>query len=96
MPAGESQGLGALVRYMMRSPVSLSRLRFSPGAHEVVYAPKGGHDEPEPTEGERIDAMEFVARVLVQIPDPRGHLVPLLRRLLERHSRQAQEGRHAG
>jgi len=27
------------------------------------------------TEGERIDAMEFVARVLVQIPDPRRHLV---------------------
>ena len=65
----------ALVRYMMRSPVSLSRLRFSPGSHEVVYARKGGHDEPEQTEGERIDAMDFVARVLVQIPDPRRHLV---------------------
>jgi hypothetical protein len=34
-----------------------------------------GHDDIEPTEGERIDAMEFVARVLVQIPDPRRHLV---------------------
>jgi hypothetical protein len=32
--------------------------------------PKVGHDDIEPTEGERIDAMEFVARVLVQIPDP--------------------------
>jgi hypothetical protein len=75
VPAGESQGLEALVRYMMRSPVSLSRLRFTPGSHEVVYARKGGHDEPEQTEGERIDAMEFVARVLVQIPDPRRHSV---------------------
>ena len=37
--------------------------------------PKAGHDDIEPTEGERIDAMEFVARVLVQIPDPRRHLV---------------------
>ena len=37
--------------------------------------PKGGHDEPEPSQGERIDAMEFVARVLAQIPDPRRHLV---------------------
>ncbi len=53
---------------MMRPPVSLSRLRFTPGSHEVVYVPKGGLDEPEPTEGDRIDAMEFVARVLVQIP----------------------------
>jgi hypothetical protein len=75
VPAGDSQGLQALVRYMMRPPVSLSRLRFTPGSHEVVYARKQGHDEPEPTEGERIDALEFVARVLVQIPDPRRHLV---------------------
>jgi len=60
---------------MMRPPVSLSRLRFTPGSHEVVYARKGGHDEPELTEDERIDAMDFVARVLVQIPDPRRHSV---------------------
>jgi hypothetical protein len=65
----------ALVRYMMRPPVSLSRLSFTPGSHEVVYVPKRGHDDIEATEGERIDAMEFVARVLVQIPDPRRHLV---------------------
>ena len=65
----------ALVRYMMRPPVSLSRLHFTPGSHEVVYVPKAGHDGSEPTEAERIDAMEFVARVLVQIPDPRRHLV---------------------
>ena len=60
---------------MMRPPVSLSRLRFTPGSHEVVYARKNGHDEPEQSEGESIDAMEFVARVLAQIPDPRRHSV---------------------
>ena len=65
----------ALVRYMMRPPVSLSRLHFTSGSHEVVYLPKAGHDDIEPTEGERIDAMESVARVRVQIPDPRRHLV---------------------
>jgi Putative transposase len=75
VPPGDSRGLEALVRYMMRPPVSLSRLSFTPGSHEVVYARKGGHDELEPTEGERIDAMEFVARTLVQIPDPRRHSV---------------------
>ena len=63
------------MRYMSRSPVSLKRLRFAPGAKEVVYTRKGGHDAPEPTDDERIDAEEFVARVLVQIPDPRRHLV---------------------
>ena len=65
----------ALVRYMMRSPVSLSRLRFIPGAEQVVCARKGGHDASEPGEDERVDADECVARVLVQIPDPRRHLV---------------------
>jgi hypothetical protein len=65
----------ALVRYMMRSPVSLRRLSFTPGAEEVAYARKGGHDAPEAAEDEKIDAEEFVARVLVQIPDPRRHLV---------------------
>ena len=68
VPAGDRQGLEA------RSPVSLSRLRFTPGSPEVVYLHKGGHDEIEPTEGERVDAMEFVARVLAQIPDARRHL----------------------
>ena len=65
----------ALVRYMSRSPVSLKRLRFAPGAKEVVYMGKGRHDAAEPTNDEKIDAEEFVARVLVQIPDPRRHLV---------------------
>jgi hypothetical protein len=65
----------ALVRYMSRSPVSLKRLRFAPGAKEVVYTRKGRHDAAEPTNDEKIDAEEFVAPVLVQIPDPRRHLV---------------------
>jgi hypothetical protein len=72
---GDGRDFEALVRYMMRSPVSLTRLRFTPGAKEVVYARKGGHDATEPGDEERIDADEFVARVLVQIPDPRRHLV---------------------
>jgi serine/threonine-protein kinase len=48
--------------------VSLARLHFNAGANEVVYVPKVGHNGSEP-EQERIDAMEFVARVLMQIPD---------------------------
>ena len=32
-------------------------------------------DASEPGEDERVDADEFVARVLVQLPDPRRHLV---------------------
>ena len=59
--ADASHGLECLVRYMMRPPVSLSRLRFTPGSSEVVYTGKGGHGETEAVEGEQIDAMEFVA-----------------------------------
>jgi hypothetical protein len=72
---GVQREFEALVRYMMRPPVSLGRLHFTPGSHEVLYVPKAGHDDIQPTAGERIDAMEFVARVLVQIPAPRRHLV---------------------
>jgi len=72
---GDSRDFEALVRDTMRSPVSLPRLRFTPGAKEVVYTRKCGRDAEEATEGERIDAEEFVARALVQIPDSRRHLV---------------------
>jgi hypothetical protein len=40
------------------------RANFHPHVHAL-----------EPGEDERVDADEFVARVLVQIPDPRRHLV---------------------
>ena len=75
---------------MMRSPVSLTRLRFTPGAKEVVYARKGGHDASEPGVDERVDAEEFVARVLVQIPDPRRHVV----RYYGAYSNRARGQRH--
>jgi hypothetical protein len=32
----------ALARYMVRSPVSLSRLRFTPSLEQLVYPRKGG------------------------------------------------------
>jgi hypothetical protein len=49
---GDGRGFEALVRYMMRSQVSLTRLRFTPGAKEVVYARRGGHDARQPEEDE--------------------------------------------
>lgn len=73
MPYVDEGAAGKLFRHKVLA--LLSRLHFTPGAHEVVCTPKVGHDDIEPTEGERIDAMELVARVLVQIPDPRRHTV---------------------
>jgi hypothetical protein len=95
VPAGESQGLEALVRYMMRSPVSLSRLRLTPGSHEVLYARKRRHDQLEPTESERIDAMEFCGPGPRADPGPKAPFGPLLRRLLQRGPGQAPQGRGA-
>ena len=59
----------------MRPPVSLARLRLLPGGREVLHFPRGGDEGPRPMPPERIDAMEYVARVLAQIPPPRRHLV---------------------
>jgi hypothetical protein len=60
---------------MMRPPVSLARLQLLPGSDQVLHFPKGGGDDPGSPRPERFDAMEYVARVLAQIPPPRKHLV---------------------
>ena len=59
----------------MRPPVSLARLKLLPGRDEVLHFPKGSGDDPGSATPERIDSMEYVARVLAQIPPPRKHLV---------------------
>ncbi len=71
--AGDASGLEALARYLMCSPVSLSRMQLDAGRGEVVYAHKNGHDSHAEQGEERVDAMEFIARLLVQIPEPRRH-----------------------
>src|SRR5918996_4695201 len=72
---GDHQAVEALTRYMMRPPVSLARLRLLPGQDQVLHFPKGSGDDPGSARPERVDALEYVARVLAQIPPPRKHLV---------------------
>ena len=62
---------------MLRSPVSLSRMQWSPGSPHVLYAPKNSHDDPRELlpRLEKIDALEFLSRVITQIPEPRRHLL---------------------
>jgi len=77
IPAGEKNTLEKVARYMLRSPVSLSRLQWTRAAAHVLYAPKTSHDDPSELfpRLEKIDALEFLARVITQIPEPRRHLL---------------------
>ena len=62
-------------RYILRPPLSLDRMSWEGiepglgGAAEVVYRAKDG------SRSERIDAMDFVARVLMHAAEPRLHTV---------------------
>ncbi len=77
IPAGERKTLENVARYMLRSPVSLSRMQWSPASPHVLYAPKSSHhDQIELLPPlQKIDAPEFLARIITQIPEPRRHLL---------------------
>jgi len=68
----DETGLESVARYMLRSPVSLQRLHFLPDTQQVLYQAKRGEER---NTLEPIDPMEFVARVLIHIPDPNKHSV---------------------
>ena len=66
-----------LARYIMRPPISLERVQWG-GEGVVHYRAKGGHDGrtlPAGDTAEAFDPAEFVARVIMHIPEPRRHLV---------------------
>jgi hypothetical protein len=68
-PSDEA-GLQTLAFYLLRAPVSLQRLRYEPNTGKVLYREKSNRNTPE-----ILDPMEFIARLLVHIPDPSKHLV---------------------
>jgi hypothetical protein len=66
-----------LARYIMRPPISLERIGWG-GEGEVLYRTKGGHDGRAGGLGDQAEAFdpaEFLARVIMHIPEPRRHLV---------------------
>lgn len=73
----DGPALECLARYIMRPPISLERVQWS-GDGEVSYRPKGGHDGRAHQPGdaaEVFDPAEFLARVIMHIPEPSRHLV---------------------
>jgi len=87
VPAGDGRALEALARYGLRNPVSLARLRWEPGSATITYLPRPGHDDEK---AETLDALDFLARLLAHVPDPRRHLLHYYGRLLERRARQTE------
>ena len=73
----DQPGVERLARYIMRPPISLERVQWG-GEGVVHYRAKGGHDGrtmPAGDIAEAFDPAEFVARVIMHIPEPRRHLV---------------------
>ena len=68
----DTEGLHRLACYLQRAPVNLSRLRYHPESGLLIYEPKAGHDADD---SEPIDPLDFIARVLIHIPEPKKHLV---------------------
>ncbi|HXV61769.1 MAG TPA: transposase [Vicinamibacteria bacterium] len=68
----DTEGLHKLACYLMRAPVNLSRLRFDRDSGLLVFEPKPGHELDDEA---LTDPLEFLARVLVHIPEPNKHLV---------------------
>jgi len=72
----DTTGLERLCRYLLRCPVSLERIHWTPGAKTLFYQSKQhANDDPlfSHPKGETLDVFEFTARVLNQIPEPRTH-----------------------
>jgi hypothetical protein len=66
----DTQGLERLCRYLLRCPVSLSRIHWTPGAKTLFYESKQHSDDGllfSHPKGETLDIFEFIARVLTQI-----------------------------
>ena len=61
IPAGESNTLEKVARHMLRSPVGLPRLQWSPCFRHVLYAPKTSHEDPSElfSRLQKIDALDF-------------------------------------
>ncbi len=69
----DTEGLHRLACYLQRPPVNLTRLHHHPESWLIVYEPKHGDDAD--TEVELMEPLEFLARVLIHIPQPNRHLV---------------------
>ena len=69
----DGKSMERMAGYILKPPLSLARMTYADGADEVVYERKGSKGQPGPEE--RFDPLDFLARVIAHIPEPRSHLV---------------------
>ena len=69
--AGDPEATERLARYLMRPPLSLERMSLDEQGC-VLYQPKPSR-RFEPTR--TFDPLDFLARLLMHVPEPRRHLV---------------------
>ena len=72
--------------------MNLSRLRYHSESGLLIYEPKAGQDV---TDSKSIDPLEFLARVLIHIPEPNKHLVHFYGTYANRSRSSMPHGRDA-
>jgi hypothetical protein len=65
---GDREGLHRLACYLRKAPLSLERMEYARGSAQVIYHGKGAAEYGRGTVA--YDPLDFVALVLVHVPDP--------------------------
>lgn len=75
VPPDDRDGLERLARYLLRPPVSLDRLRVDDHAQAIAYAARSKLGLQARTAATPVGPTEFLARVVMHIPEPRRHVI---------------------
>jgi hypothetical protein len=86
----DGQALETLCRYIVRCPVSLQRLHYDNKTNYVLYQPRS-----ENRKAELLNPLEFLARVLIHIPEPNQHSILYYGHYARRRKKSAPKNRPA-
>ena len=86
----DTQALETLCRYIVRCPISLQRLHYDKNSNYVLYQPKSKNRKAE-----LLDPLEFIARVLIHIPEPKQHSILYYGHYARRRRKHAPKHRPA-
>ena len=75
VPPDDRDGLERLARYLLRPSVSLDRLQVDEHAQVIAYAARSKPGLQACTAATPVGPTEFLARVVMHIPEPRRHVI---------------------